>query len=146
LTEVALMQMAGLITTRPDYDMPALEPVAPVLRSPAILCLEITEATVFMRPGSSPMLSVERSCEMAAEAVRTHHGSVLSIVPEMVIAEFAQPADGVRAALEIQRRLAGESESGPRYASLELRIGIFALTAAETASGKKQLEGDAIKA
>jgi hypothetical protein len=126
--------------------MPAAEVAAPILSSPAILCLEITEATVFMRPGASPMLSVERSCEMAAEAVRTHHGGVLNIVPEMVIAEFPQPADAVRAALEIQRRLAGENESGPRYASLELKIGIYALTAAEASSGKKQLEGDSIKA
>jgi serine/threonine-protein kinase len=146
LTEVAHTLMAGLITTRPDYDLPVADNATAVLRSPAILCLEITEATVFVRPGASPMLSVERSCEMAAEAVRTHHGSVLNIVPEMVIADFPQPADAVRAALEIQRRLAGENESGPRHASLELRIGIFALTQSEALSGKKQLEGDAIKA
>jgi serine/threonine-protein kinase len=84
-----------------------------------------------VRPGGSAVLSVERACEMAAEAVRTHEGTVLNIVPEMVIAQFADPAAAVRTALEIQRRISGENENGPRYASLELRIGVFAATSAD---------------
>ncbi len=104
---------------------------------PAVLCLEVTEATVFVRPGSAP-LSVERACEMAAEAVRTHEGSVLNIVPEMVIAEFPQSAQAVRTALEIQRRISGENENAPRYAGLELRIGIYAPAEADA---PRELDG-----
>ena len=88
-------------------------------------------------------MSVERACEMAAEAVRTHEGSVLNIVPGMVIAEFAQSAAAVRTALEIQRRLSGENENAPRYASLELRIGVFASASSE---GSEALEGSAVNA
>jgi cell division protein FtsN len=124
--------MAGQITTRPDFSAQVPEPPKPIPVGPAILCLEVTEATVFVRPGGSLPLSVERACEMAAEAVRTHEGSVLNIVPEMVIAEFAHSAHAVRTALEIQRRISGENENAPRYAGLELRIGIFAAADAES--------------
>jgi hypothetical protein len=129
--------MAGQITTRPDFSAQVEQPAKPIPMGPAFLCLEVTEATVFVRPGSAP-LSVERACEMAAEAVRTHAGSVLNIVPEMVIAEFPQSAQAVRTALEIQRRISGENENAPRYAGLELRIGIYASTDADA---PKQLDG-----
>jgi hypothetical protein len=104
--------MAGQITTRPDFSVQVPEPAKTIPTGPAILCLEVTEATVFMRPGSGSVLSVERACEMAAEAVRTHDGSVLNIVPEMVIAEFGQSAHAVRTALEIQRRISAGSSCG----------------------------------
>jgi class 3 adenylate cyclase/cell division protein FtsN len=125
--------MAGQITTRPDFSAQVTEPAKTIPTGPAILCLEVTEATVFMRPGSGSVLSVERACEVAAEAVRTHDGFVLNIVPEMVIAEFAQSAHAVRTALEIQRRISGENENAPRFAGLELRIGIFASANADAA-------------
>ena len=125
--------MAGQITTRPDFSAQVPEATKAIPTGPAILCLEVTEATVFMRPGGSTPLPVERACEMAAEAVRTHEGTVLNIVPEMVIAEFGQSAHAVRTALEIQRRISGENENAPRYAGLELRIGIFASADADAA-------------
>jgi serine/threonine protein kinase len=89
------------------------------------------------------MLSVERSCEMAAEAVRTHAGSVLNVIPGMLIAQFQESASAVRAALEIQRRITGENENSPRYASLELRIGVYAAAGADLAG---KLDGDAVNA
>jgi class 3 adenylate cyclase len=118
--------MAGQITTRPDFSGQTAPLATPVPRGPAVLCLEVTEGTVFMRPGGGGVLTVERACELAAEAVRTHNGSVLNVVPEMVIAEFEKSAMAVRAALEIQRRLSGENENSPRYMSLELKMGVYA--------------------
>ena len=135
--------MAGQITTRPDFSAPLPVPARPPSRGPAVLCLEVTEATVFMRPGGSAVMSVERACEMAAEAVRTQQGNVLNIVPEMVIAQFERSADAVRTALEIQRRLSGDNENAPRYASLELRIGVFAAASADETLA---LDGNSVNA
>jgi serine/threonine protein kinase/class 3 adenylate cyclase len=136
---------SGPVTTRPDLSL--LDTDLTTQRQPGartILCLEVTDATVLVdrRRASDPTESVQYPAEIAAECVRNHYGSVTTVVPGMIMAEFPDSGSAVRTAMEIQRQLIGSGEPTSRNSSLELRVGIYA---ARSEKGTL-LDGDATTA
>ena len=136
---------SGPVTTRPDLGLHDTDLTAK--RNPAartVLCLEVTDATVLVdrRRASDGTESVQYPAEVAAECVRNHHGSVTTVVPGMMMAEFREPGSAVRTAMEIQRQLIGSGDSTPRNSSLELRVGIYC----PNRENGTDLPGDAVTA
>ncbi len=136
---------SGPVTTRPDLDL--FDKDLTTQRQPGartLLCLEVTEATVLLdrRRTSDPTESVQYPAEIAAECVRNHYGSVTTVIPGMMMAEFPEPGSAVRTAMEIQRQLIGSNESAPRNNSLELRVGVYT----PNRDSGKQLTSDAVTA
>ncbi len=136
---------SGLVTTRPDLKLRDTDLTRRKSGARTVMCLEVTDATVVVdrRRATDLTESVQHPCEVAAESVRNHHGSVTTVVPGMVMAEFPEPGFAVRTAMEIQRQLTGSPESGSRTNGLELRVGIYAPTVTEQGT---VLSGDALTA
>ncbi len=67
---------------------------------------------------------LHRHAQLGSNTVEEFRGRVIKTIGDSVMAEFAEPALGVRAAVEIQRRLTRLNQTLPERERLELRIGL----------------------
>jgi serine/threonine protein kinase/class 3 adenylate cyclase len=70
------------------------------------------------------LMMLQRHAKLASSVVNEFGGKVIKTIGDSVMAEFSQPAWGVRAAVEIQRRVGTLNRSLSPDDRLQLRIGI----------------------
>src|SRR5215469_12797285 len=71
-----------------------------------ILFTDVVGSTSFFeRNGDTAgLVMIHRHDEMAARAIKQHHGKVIKMIGDSAMAEFPDPASAVRAAVEIERQ------------------------------------------
>ena len=93
-----------------------------------ILFTDVVGSTAYFdRYGDTAgVVMLERHTELATGAVAEFQGNLIKTIGDSVMADFPDPVHGVRAAVEIQRRLLRLNQTLPERDRVQLRIGINA--------------------
>jgi len=93
-----------------------------------ILFTDVVGSTAYFdRYGDTAgVVMLERHTELATGAVAEFQGTLIKTIGDSVMADFPDPVHGVRAAVEIQRRLLRLNQTLPESDRVQLRIGINA--------------------
>ncbi len=79
----------------------------------------------FQRNGDTAGLAmIHRHDKLATSVVKRHGGKVIKTIGDSAMAEFSDPADAVRAAVEIEREFLKLNQTLPEDQRVEVRIGI----------------------
>jgi len=93
-----------------------------------VLFTDIVGSThYFERFGDTAGLAMlHRHTEQATAVIQQHQGNVIKTIGDSVMAEFPEPAQAVRAAVDIQRQQWKQNEQLPDQEQTHLRIGVHA--------------------
>lgn len=113
----AFRDLFGDQVLRPDEDV--------AIGSVTLMFTDLKGSTaLYERIGDGPAYRLVRDhFAFLAEAVRAHNGALIKTIGDSVMAAFADPADGVRAALAVQARVAHFNDSHGA-APIVLRLGL----------------------
>lgn len=91
----------------------------------AILSADVKGYSRLMREDELATIEILNSCRgVITELVRQHHGRVVDMPGDNILAEFASVVEGVQAAVAIQKELRAKNSGLPKNRRMEFRIGI----------------------
>ena len=91
----------------------------------AILSADVKGYSRLMREDELATIEMLNSCRgVITELVRQHHGRVVDMPGDNILAEFASVVEGVQAAVAIQKELKAKNSGLPKNRRMEFRIGI----------------------
>src|SRR5262245_50975521 len=91
----------------------------------AILAADVTGYSRLMQEDDEATVATLGACRVIfRERIQAHHGRVVDMAGDSVLAVFAAATDAVRTAFEVQSRLAQQNEALPEARRMHFRIGV----------------------
>ncbi len=92
----------------------------------ALLFTDLRGSTaLYERVGDAVAFNIVREhFAFLGSIVRDHNGAVVKTIGDAVMASFGDPADAVRAALDMQARIAGFNRANPADRALAIKLGV----------------------
>ena len=91
----------------------------------AILAADVSGYSRLMQEDDEATVATLEACRVIfSERIQAHHGRVVDMAGDSVLAAFASATDAVRAAFEVQSRLAQQNEALPEARRMHFRIGV----------------------